>query len=171
MLQWLGLYKKTAILATSSSPLVGCLQSTHASTCRLRSCLCPWECREKHLPLAGQSAGEPVQAFVKTIARGGASRLDEPLPAQIVQAQLLCHLGCSHRIWQILLVGEDQENRITHLLLVQHLGQLLTGIFGAVTIVAVDHIDDAVRACEVVAPEWANPVLAADIPHGEAQVP
>merc|ERR1711920_140537 len=120
---------------------------------------------KKHLFLAGQSARKPVQAFIKTVTRGGTRRLDEPLPVlQIVQAQFFSHLGRSHRIWQILLVGENQENCITHLILVQHLGQLLSGILSAVTIITVDHVDDAVGACVIVTPQWANPVLAADIP-------
>merc|ERR1712087_264442 len=119
-----GLYmKNSAILAINSSPHVanfsGALQRSNCtgfSNRRVRlhvafgaACALARIWGERHLLLAGQSAGKPIQAFVKTIARGGASRLDEPLPVpQIVQAQFFCHFSGSHRIWQILLVGEYQ---------------------------------------------------------------
>ena len=69
-----------------------------------------------------------------------------------------------------LLVGEDQKHRITHLVFVQHLVQLLARILNAISVVAVNDIDQAVRALVVVAPQRANLVLATHIPNREGQV-
>ena len=49
------------------------------------------------------------------------SHLDAPTTlVQRVQAKLIGDLGRCHRIGQILLVGEDQQTRITKLVLVEH---------------------------------------------------
>mmetsp|Transcript_55855 Transcript_55855/g.150446 ORF Transcript_55855/g.150446 Transcript_55855/m.150446 type:complete len:208 (+) Transcript_55855:106-729(+) len=121
--------------------------------------------------LGRERAREPVQALVQAVARGCTSALDEPLPvAQVVQTQFFRHLRRSHRVRQILLVGEDQHHCIPHLVLVQHLAQLLTGVLDAVTVVAVNHIDQAVGALVVVAPQRPDLVLAAHVPDREAQV-
>ena len=63
-----------------------------------------------------------------------------------------------------LLVSEDQQHSIAHLVLVQHFVELFSGIFDAVPVVAVNHVDQAVCALVVVAPQGANLVLASDIP-------
>merc|ERR1712176_1539120 len=107
--------------------------------------------------LTRQGPGKPVEAFVKAIARGGTSRLNVPLPlTEVVQAQLLRHLGSSHRVWQVLLVREHEEDCIAHLVLVQHLRQLLPGILAPIAVVAVDHVDEAICALVVMAPQWAD---------------
>lgn len=71
---------------------------------------------------------------------------------------------------QILLVGEDQEESVAELVLVQHALQLLTGLDNTIPIVAVDHEDDTLGVLEVVAPQRTNLVLTTDIPHGELNV-
>ena len=84
---------------------------------------------------------------------------------QIVQPELLRDFRCGHCIWQILLVGEDQKHRITHLVFIQHFVELLAGIFDAIPVIAVNHVDQAVRTLVVVAPERSNLVLATNVPH------
>jgi hypothetical protein len=71
---------------------------------------------------------------------------------------------------QILLVGEDQKERVPELVLVQHSLELLTGLNNAIAIVAVNDEDDTLGVLEVMPPERANLVLATDIPHGELDV-
>jgi hypothetical protein len=71
---------------------------------------------------------------------------------------------------QILLVGKDQQDGISQLVLVQHALQLLAGLDDTVTIVAVDNEDDTLGVLEVVSPQRSNLVLTTDIPHGELDV-
>lgn len=71
---------------------------------------------------------------------------------------------------KILLVGEDQEESISQLVLVEHALQLLTGLNDTVTIVAVDDEDDTLGVLEVMSPEGTDLVLTADIPDGELNV-
>jgi hypothetical protein len=76
--------------------------------------------------------------------------------------------SCPYR--QILLVGKDQEESITELILVQHALQLLAGFDNTIPIVAVNHEDDTLGVLEVVAPQRTDLVLTTDIPHGELNV-
>jgi hypothetical protein len=71
---------------------------------------------------------------------------------------------------KILLVGEDQEESISQLVLVEHALQLLTSLDNTVTIVAVDDEDDTLGVLEVMSPERTDLVLTADIPDGELNV-
>ena len=71
---------------------------------------------------------------------------------------------------KILLVGKDQEESISQLVLVEHALQLLTGLDDTVTIVAVDDEDDTLGVLEVMSPEGTDLVLTADIPDGELNV-
>lgn len=87
-----------------------------------------------------------------------------------MQTQLISDLGGVHCIGQILLVGEDQEERIPQFVLVEHALKLLAGLDDTVAIIAVDDEDDALRVLEVMSPERSNFVLAADIPDGELDV-
>lgn len=75
---------------------------------------------------------------------------------------------CPYR--KILLVGENQEQGIPELILVQHALQLLAGLDNTVPIVAVDHEDDTLGVLEVVAPERTDLVLTTHIPHGKLNV-
>ena len=87
-----------------------------------------------------------------------------------MQAQLIRDLGGVHGVRQILLVREDQEKRISELVLVEHALQLLAGLDDTVAIVAVDDEDDALGVLEVVAPERADLVLSTHVPDGELDV-
>lgn len=71
---------------------------------------------------------------------------------------------------KILLVGEDQENGISELVLVEHALELLAGLNDTVAIVAVDDEDDALSVLEVMPPERTDLVLTTDIPHSELDV-
>ena len=89
--------------------------------------------------------------------------------SQAVETKLICNLGCVHSILQrsqyhsktcigsrltrkILLVGEDQEQGIPELILVEHSLQFFTGFDNTVTIVAINNEDDALSILEVVSP-------------------
>jgi hypothetical protein len=90
--------------------------------------------------------------------------------SQGVQAKLVGDLSSVHGIWQILLVGEDQQKSIPQLILVEHALQLLSGLNNTVTIVRVDNEDDTLGVLEVMPPQWTDLVLSSDIPHGELNV-
>mmetsp|Transcript_888 Transcript_888/g.2773 ORF Transcript_888/g.2773 Transcript_888/m.2773 type:complete len:203 (-) Transcript_888:69-677(-) len=121
--------------------------------------------------LGGKRAREPVETLVEAVARGGDRGLNVPLAVpQVLQAKLLAHICGRHRVRQVLLVGQDEEHRVAHLVLVQHLIELLLGVLDAVPVVAVHHVDEAVGALVVVAPERPDLVLAAHVPDREAQV-
>jgi hypothetical protein len=71
---------------------------------------------------------------------------------------------------QILFVGEDEEQSISQLVLVQHALQLLTSFYDTVAIVAVDNENDALGVLEVMSPQRSDLVLTTDIPDGELDV-
>merc|ERR1712159_594229 len=72
------------------------------------------------------------------VAGGGAGRLDVPAAlAQRVQAELIGDLGRVHRIGQVLLVGEDEEDGLAELVLVEHAVELVARLAHAVAIVRV----------------------------------
>jgi hypothetical protein len=89
---------------------------------------------------------------------------------QRIQSQLFGQLSCAHRVRQILLVGKHQHYRIAQLVLVQHIVELPFCLNHTLAIVRVDDEDESLRVLEVVAPQWTDFVLTADIPHGEADV-
>merc|ERR1719323_2278066 len=121
--------------------------------------------------LARQGSREPIKAFIQAIPCGRTCRLNVPLTVtQVVQTQLFRHLSCSHGIGQVLLVCEDKQHSVPHLILVQHLCKLFSGVLRPIAVIAVDHIDETIGALVVVAPERADLVLAANVPDGEAQI-
>ena len=71
---------------------------------------------------------------------------------------------------QILLVGEDQEESIPELVLVEHALELLARLDNTIAIVAVNDEDDTLGVLEVMPPERTDLVLTSDIPHGEGDV-
>lgn len=87
-----------------------------------------------------------------------------------MQAQLLGDLGGVHGVWQVLLVGKDQEQGVSQLVLVEHLLQLLSGLGNTVSVIGVNNKDDALGVLEVVSPQRSDLVLSTDIPHGEGNV-
>merc|ERR1712083_897353 len=126
---------------------------------------------KQSLALLGESRREPVEALVETVASGGARGLDVPVAlAKRVEAELVGDLRGVHGIRQILLVGEDQEDRFAELVLVEHAVELVARLADAVTIVGVDNKDDALRVLVVVTPQRSDLVLASNIPHRERDV-
>jgi hypothetical protein len=106
-----------------------------------------------------------------------------------VQAELVGNLRRVHRVRQVLLVGEHEQERVPELILVEHALQLLARLRDTLSVVRVDDEDNALRVLEVCShatpsaatrekfakrrtmpPERANLVLAADVPHGEGNV-
>lgn len=71
---------------------------------------------------------------------------------------------------QILLVCEDQKQRIPQFILIQHALQLLACFDNTVAIVAVNHEDNTLRILEVMPPQWSNFVLPTNIPYGKLDV-
>ena len=105
------------------------------------------------LLLLAERGGEPVEALVQAVARGGAAGLDVPLAvAQAVEAELVGHLGGGHGVGEVLLVGEDEEDGVAQLVLVEHAVHLVARGVHAVTVVGVDHEDEALCVLVVVAP-------------------
>jgi len=119
----------------------------------------------------GEFARQPVQSLVETVTLGRARRLDVPLPVpEVLQPELVCELTSAHGIGQVLLVGEDEEMRVSQLVLLQHLLQLVLRLSDPLAVVGVDDEDESLGVLEVVAPQRADLVLTADVPHGEADV-
>jgi len=107
--------------------------------------------------------------------------------SQAVKTQLICDLGgvhgilqlCQHVLcnhwaadtdWQILLVGEDQKNGISELVLIQHSLKFLPGLDNTVTIIAVNNEDDTLGVLEVMSPQRSDLVLSTNIPYSELDV-
>jgi len=74
----------------------------------------------------------------------------------------------THR--QVLLVSEDQEERVPQFVLVQHPLQLLTSLDHTVAIVAVHDEDDTLGVLEVMPPKGPDLVLPTNIPYGKLDV-
>ncbi len=87
-----------------------------------------------------------------------------------MQAQLIRHLRCTHRIWQILLIRKYKKHGIAKLVLVQHSMHLITGGIDTVRIVRVHNEDESLGILVVVSPERTDLILTTDIPHGERDV-
>jgi len=72
------------------------------------------------------------------------SSLSEPMKSELIGD--LCGV---HRVGQILFVGENKEESITELILVQHPLELFTGLRHTLTIVGVNNENDALGVLEV----------------------
>ena len=68
--------------------------------------------------VVGHVGGEPVEAFVQSVARGGAAALDVTAARDVRRVELhqLRDLGGIARAGQVLLVGEDEQQRVVQLL-------------------------------------------------------
>lgn len=75
-----------------------------------------------------------------------------------------------HSVRQVLLVGEDQDDGVPHFPVVDDAVELLPGLIDPVTVSAVHHEDEALRAGIVVSPKGADLVLPAHVPHVELDV-
>jgi len=71
---------------------------------------------------------------------------------------------------QILLVGEDQKNGVSELVLVQHALQLLPSFDDTVTIVAINYEDDTLSVLEVMSPQRPDLILSTNIPNCELNI-
>jgi hypothetical protein len=69
-----------------------------------------------------------------------------------------------------LLVGENKEEGISKLILVQHALQLFPSLDNSVTIVAVNDEDDTLGILEVMSPQRTDLVLSTNIPDRELNV-
>ena len=69
-----------------------------------------------------------------------------------------------------MLVGENQKNSISKLILIQHALQFLPSLNNTVTIIAVDNKDDTLGVLEVMSPQRSDLVLSTNIPYGELNV-
>jgi hypothetical protein len=126
----------------------------------------------------GQGVAQPVQTLVKTIASRGRCALDVPLPVpELVEAEALSDFLDLHGVGQVLLVGENEQNGVTELVLSQHAVELVLGavlisiaIIDTIPIVTVDNEDAALGVLVVVTPERANLVLSSDIPYSEGDI-
>lgn len=87
-----------------------------------------------------------------------------PIPAAVLVDERVLTYG------QILLVGKDQQDGISQLILVQHALKFLSGLDDTISVVAVDNEDDTLGVLEVVSPQGTDLVLTTDIPHGELDV-
>lgn len=76
--------------------------------------------------------------------------------------------GKTHR--QILFIGEDQEQSISELILIQHPLKFLTGLTDTLSVVRVDDKDNSLSVLKVMAPKGTNLVLTTNIPHSEGNV-
>jgi hypothetical protein len=69
-----------------------------------------------------------------------------------------------------LLVGKDQENGISELILVQHSLEFLPSLNNTITIIAVNNENDALGILEIMSPEGSDLVLSTNIPYSELDV-
>lgn len=114
---------------------------------------------------------EPIKTFVETVTRSSAGRLDVPgTLSQAVKPELIRHLCRVHGIGKILLVGKDKKDGIPQLVFIKHALELFPCLDNTITIVGVDDKDDTLGILKVMSPEWADLVLATDIPDGKSNV-
>ena len=92
------------------------------------------------------------KTFVQTVTTRGARGLDEPRSlAEAVEPELVSDLSSVHRVGQILLVREHEQESIAQLVLVQHALELLACLGHTLTIVRVDDEDDTLGVLVVCA--------------------
>ena len=118
-----------------------------------------------HSTLSAQGPGKPIQSLMQAFSRCGAGRLDEPLMVQVVQPELVGDVCCGHCIRHILLVGKNQNYRLTQFVRPQHLVELLAGLLHASMIVAVNHEYQPLRAVVVLPPHGNYFVVPTNVPH------
>jgi len=119
----------------------------------------------------GKFARQPIQSLVEAVTLGRACRLDVPLSVpEALQSELVCELTGAHGVWQVLLVGEDEEMRVSQLILLKHLLQLVMRLTDPFTIIGVHNENQSLGVLEVVPPQRTDLVLTANVPHSEADV-
>ena len=66
-----------------------------------------------------------------------------------METELVGDFSGIHGVRKILLVGEDEEEGVTELILIEHALEFLTGLGYTLAIVGVDHEDNALGILEV----------------------
>ena len=87
-----------------------------------------------------------------------------------MQAQLVSDLCRVHGVREVLLVGKHQQHGVTELVLSQHSVKLVPGLGYPLPVVAVHDEDETLGVLEIMSPQRPDLVLAADVPHCEADV-
>ena len=75
-----------------------------------------------------------------------------------------------HGVREVLFVGEDQDDGVLHLPVVDDPVELLPGLVDPVPVGAVHHENEALGAGVVMSPEGPDLVLAPDVPHVELHI-
>ena len=97
---------------------------------------------------------EPGESFYDPLSRLGTGALDVPGPVvQLPQVQLVRDQGAVVGAGKILLVGENQDDRVAGLVVFQDVPELLLGLGEPLLVRAVKDKDQCVIVLEVVAPE------------------
>ena len=102
----------------------------------------------------------PLPLYKRRIGPGekGGEQQDSSCPTHVyipltltktVQSELISDFSSIHRIWQVLLVGEHQQESITKLIFVQHTLEFFAGLRNTFAVIRVDNEDDALCVLEV----------------------
>jgi len=115
--------------------------------------------------------GEIRETLDEALTVGGAAALNVPGPVlHVVHTHLVSNLGGGEGTRQVLLVGQDQEDSIVKLGGMKHVLKLLSGDVHSLHISAVNDVHEGITVVEVMPPQCADLVLAANIPHLEPQL-
>lgn len=68
---------------------------------------------------------------------------------QAVESELVSNLCGVHSVWQVLLVGKDEQEGVSELVLVEHTLQLLASLGNTLSVVRVDDEDNSLGVLEV----------------------
>ena len=71
---------------------------------------------------------------------------------------------------KILFVGKYKEQSISKFIFVEHALQLLAGFHNTISVIRIDHEDDALSILEIVSPQRSDLVLTTNVPHGKLNV-
>lgn len=71
---------------------------------------------------------------------------------------------------QILFVGKDQEQGIAQLILIEHALEFLPRLDNTISVVGVDHENDALRVLEVMPPKRSNLILTTNVPNRKLDI-
>jgi len=87
-----------------------------------------------------------------------------------MQPELVRDFSRVHGVWQVLLIGEYEKDGLSQLVLGQHPHQLVPSLPDTLAVIAVHHKYKPLSVLEVMSPQRPDLVLAAHVPHGEADV-
>jgi hypothetical protein len=76
--------------------------------------------------------------------------------AQRMKTQFIRDLCGIHCVWKILFIGKYQQDGIPQFVFVQHAVQLVPRLADAITIVAIDHENEALGVLEIMPPEGTD---------------